>query len=206
MIRANLQDRDKATSDDTVGFILDPFNDERRGFQFRVNPLGVQMDAVNNDIDRTEDFSWDTIWSSAGRILDDGYVVEVAIPFNSLRFPSRTRDADLGLHRDARLSPLGPSPDAKRADESRRQLPRLPARQARRVRRRLARAEHRARPDHHRRPSTRSARTSPPGDFSSDPSTEAGITARWGSRLTSRSTATSTPTSPRSRPTSRSST
>jgi len=89
-IRAHLADRDAITTfqqDDHVGFILDPFNDERRGFQFRVNPLGVQADAVFSELEGIEDFSWDAIWESAGRITDEGYEVEIAIPFNQLRFP-----------------------------------------------------------------------------------------------------------------------
>jgi hypothetical protein len=91
-IRANLADRDTPFQDDHVGFMLDPFNDERRGFQFRINPLGVQMDAVFSENEGYEDFSWDAIWESDGRITEGGYVVEVAIPFKSLRFP-RTEEA-----------------------------------------------------------------------------------------------------------------
>lgn len=87
-IRAYLADRDSAFSDDTVGFLLDTFNDGRRAFQFRVNALGVQMEALSSDLDNTEDWSWDMIWNSAGRITDQGYVVEVALPFKQLRFPS----------------------------------------------------------------------------------------------------------------------
>jgi Domain of unknown function (DUF5916)/Carbohydrate family 9 binding domain-like len=89
-IRAHLADRDAITTfqqDDHVGFQLDPFNDERRAFQFRINPLGVQADAVFSELDGIEDWAWDAIWKSAGRITSDGYVVEVAIPFNQLRFP-----------------------------------------------------------------------------------------------------------------------
>jgi hypothetical protein len=89
-IRAHLADRDAITTfqqDDHVGFILDTFNDERRGFQFRVNPLGVQADAVFSELEGIEDFSWDAIWSSAGRVTAEGYEVEIAIPFNQLRFP-----------------------------------------------------------------------------------------------------------------------
>ncbi|MBX7186041.1 MAG: carbohydrate binding family 9 domain-containing protein [Vicinamibacteria bacterium] len=86
-IRAHLDDRDLPFMDDTVGFFLDPFNDGRRGFQFRINPLGVQMDATNSDVTGDEDWSWDAIWESRGKINHDGYVVEVAIPFSSLRFP-----------------------------------------------------------------------------------------------------------------------
>ncbi|MBC8646985.1 MAG: carbohydrate binding family 9 domain-containing protein, partial [Thermoanaerobaculia bacterium] len=85
-IRAHLSDRDKAFSDDFVGVVLDTFNDERRGFEFFVNPLGVQMDLFQNDVGGGEDSTWDAIWASAGRITAEGYVVEMAIPFSSLRF------------------------------------------------------------------------------------------------------------------------
>ena len=87
-IRARYSERDNALSDDNVGFLLDPFNDRRIAYQFRINPLGVQADAINSDVEGTEDFSWDAIWESAGRITADGYVVEVAIPLQQLRIPA----------------------------------------------------------------------------------------------------------------------
>jgi len=96
-IRAHLSDRDKAFSDDFIGVVFDPFNDERRGFEFFVNPLGVQMDLSNNDVGGFEDETWDTLWSSAGRITPDGYVVEIAIPFGSLRFPKSAGVQTWGL-------------------------------------------------------------------------------------------------------------
>ena len=89
-IRAHLMDRDTIVTfvqDDHVTFMFDPFNDERRAFQFRVNPLGVQADAIFSQVEFVEDFSWDIIWNSAGRITSDGYIVEVAVPVNQLRFP-----------------------------------------------------------------------------------------------------------------------
>src|SRR5262245_36637522 len=49
-IRAHILDRDSIDAfikDDHVGVLLDTFNDERRAFQFRVNPVGVQADAFN---------------------------------------------------------------------------------------------------------------------------------------------------------------
>jgi hypothetical protein len=87
-IRARFADRDVPTDDDTVGFLIDPFHDGRRAFQFRVNPLGVQMDAVNSDVEGSEDFSWDAIWDAAARVTAEGYEVEVALPFRQLRFPA----------------------------------------------------------------------------------------------------------------------
>jgi hypothetical protein len=94
-IRANYTDRDRALQDDHIVLLLDPFNDQRRAFQFRINPLGVQMDAILTDA--SEDFSWDAIWASAGRITEEGYVVEAAIPFKSLRFPRSTEVQTWGI-------------------------------------------------------------------------------------------------------------
>jgi hypothetical protein len=86
-IRAYLRDSDTAWNDDFIGIILDTFNDERRAFEFFANPLGVQMDAIYDETNRNENVAWDAIWESAGRISDQGYIVEVAIPFSQLRFP-----------------------------------------------------------------------------------------------------------------------
>jgi hypothetical protein len=86
-IRAHLADRDDAFQDDAVGFAIDPFNDRRTAYLFRVNPLGVQMDARLSDVDESEDWSWDAIWDADARLTAEGYVVEIAVPLSQLRFP-----------------------------------------------------------------------------------------------------------------------
>jgi len=96
-IRAHLSDRDTAFSDDFVGVVLDTFNDNRRAFEFFVNPLGVQMDLIQDDTNRTEDESWDAIWSTAGRITAEGYIVEMAIPFTSIRFAKTDAEQTWGV-------------------------------------------------------------------------------------------------------------
>ena len=83
-ISAHLSDRDKIWSDDWVLLVLDTFNSERQAYNFACNPLGVQGDTYESP--HGEDSSWDAIWDSAGRLTADGYVVEMAIPFGSLRF------------------------------------------------------------------------------------------------------------------------
>jgi hypothetical protein len=99
-IRAHLMDRDDTDTliqDDHIGFMIDTFNDERRAFQFRVNPLGVQAEAVFSEQDGVEDFSWDMIWAARGRITADGYVVETALPLKQLRFPGGGRPQTWGF-------------------------------------------------------------------------------------------------------------
>jgi hypothetical protein len=86
-IRAYLQDRDSAWNDDFVGVVLDTYNDGRRAFEFFSNPLGIQMDLTNDDVNQNEDESWDAIWDSAGTITEHGFVVEMEIPLSQLRFP-----------------------------------------------------------------------------------------------------------------------
>lgn len=85
-IRATLRDRDGAFNDDFVGIMLDTFNDQRRAYEFFVNPLGVQMDLIKDEASGNEDARWDGQWQSAGRLTEDGYVVEMRIPLSTLRF------------------------------------------------------------------------------------------------------------------------
>ncbi len=85
-IRAHLRDRDAAYRDDWIGIIVDTFDDQRRAYEFFVNPFGVQMDLINDQATGNEDDSWDGLWTSAGRITATGYEVEMRIPFATLRF------------------------------------------------------------------------------------------------------------------------
>ena len=96
-IRAYLRDRDAAYDDDFVGIVLDTYGDARRAFEFFANPLGVQMDLTNDDVNQREDDSWNAIWDSAGKISDTGYVVEMKIPLSQLRFPKRDGKQSWGI-------------------------------------------------------------------------------------------------------------
>lgn len=95
-IRARYSDRDVIFGDDLVGIMLDTFNGQRRAYEFVCNPYGVQQDFLYTQ-GVGEDVSWDTIWDSAGSILSDGYFVEIAIPFNSITFPSKVENQEWGI-------------------------------------------------------------------------------------------------------------
>lgn len=86
-IRANLNPRDKLSGDDCIGLYLDTFHDRRRAYIFFVNPLGVQMDGIAAE-DQDDDYSFDTIWQSGGRLTATGYEVWMRIPLQSIRYAS----------------------------------------------------------------------------------------------------------------------
>lgn len=89
-IRARLSRREDIFRDDRVDLFLDTFDDHRRAYAFTVNPYGVQADATWIERDTSQyDPSFDTVWHSRGMLTEQGYVVWIAVPFKSLRFPSQ---------------------------------------------------------------------------------------------------------------------
>jgi len=100
--RATLADRDKIDADDNVQLLLGTFNDGRQATVFAVNPLGVQSDGTITESNQSRtsgfggstlardpaDLSADYVYQSKGRVTPDGYVVEVRIPFKSLKYQS----------------------------------------------------------------------------------------------------------------------
>ncbi len=83
--------------DDHVVIGLDTFNDRRNGYIFEMNSLGTQDDAIFTDESiQLEDWTWDGVYSSETRITEEGWVLEVAIPFTTIRFP-REEVLEMGL-------------------------------------------------------------------------------------------------------------
>lgn len=115
-VRATLGDRDSyGFSDDYVRFILDTFDDRRRGYVIMVNPLGVQQDGlwVVGGGGRRErrmgppiDWNPDFVWESEGRVYDWGYAVEVKLPLKSIKF-KEAEVQDWGLQIERRIARNG---------------------------------------------------------------------------------------------------
>ena len=88
-IRATVHPRERGGElDDKIAIALDTYNDHRRLYVFRVSPLGIQFDGVKTEGSQTDDTP-DFVWYSSARIDSAGWVAEVAIPFASLRLPTR---------------------------------------------------------------------------------------------------------------------
>ena len=92
-VRARMSAREDIYDDDQVAVMFDTFHDRRRAYEFQTTALGVQWDAVYTEASRQEtggnwDTSWDAVWDSRGKVTSGGFVVWMAIPFKSLRFPA----------------------------------------------------------------------------------------------------------------------
>ena len=95
-IRANRADRDQLRRDDWIAVMFDPFLDQQRAYRFSVNAYGIQGDAIlrggrsmRGPPGGGGDSSWDALFETGGAIVHDGWTAEMAIPFKSLRYPSR---------------------------------------------------------------------------------------------------------------------
>ncbi|MGZ3898396.1 MAG: DUF5916 domain-containing protein [Flavisolibacter sp.] len=95
-IRKQLTARDGEQQQDVDYFsvFFDTYHDQQNGFQFLVTPANVQTDAklspsFTPDLGEFGDKTWDAVWQSKTRIVKDGWVVEMRIPYLSLRFAKK---------------------------------------------------------------------------------------------------------------------
>jgi hypothetical protein len=70
---------------DTFTVVLDTFHDRRNGFYFQTNALGALRDEQITD-ERNPNPDWNAVWDTRGTRDDQGWTVEMVIPFKSLRY------------------------------------------------------------------------------------------------------------------------
>lgn len=80
--------RDNFGQSDFIGLVLNPNNDAQNDTEFFVFPSGTQADAIANP-SIGEDFGWNAVWESSVKIVDDGWIVELKIPYSALRFSNQ---------------------------------------------------------------------------------------------------------------------
>lgn len=82
--------RDVSGIYDNFGVFINGFNDSQQDFRFYVSASGVQLDCFSST-DGYEDYTWNAVWDSEARITDDGWVVEMKIPYAALRFSNKDK-------------------------------------------------------------------------------------------------------------------
>jgi len=106
-IRTTITRRDTAFSDDWIAMSLDSAGTGQTAYHLFVNPSGSQMDALNSSASG-EQFDADMIWYSVAKVTDDGYVVEIQLPLQTLRF-SGGSEVRMGILFFRKISRLGVS-------------------------------------------------------------------------------------------------
>ncbi len=98
-IRAPISKRDDIEGDDYCTVFLDTYNDKQRAYYFSATARGIQSDGLHvlASFGSGNDGTWDGIFESKGALTADGYTVEMAIPFKSIRFQAG-KDAVWGIH------------------------------------------------------------------------------------------------------------
>ncbi len=76
---SNIQDEDR------FKVVIDPYNNQRSGYDFRINPNGVREEGLYGLLGRPNT-DWNGIWDGRAHINDAGWTAELAIPFKTLNF------------------------------------------------------------------------------------------------------------------------
>jgi hypothetical protein len=96
LIRKQITQRDaeQQTDVDFFSVFFDTYHDHQNGFQFLVTSANVQTDArlgpnLGGSFGQYGDKTWDAVWESNVSTTADGWIVEMKIPYISLRFPKK---------------------------------------------------------------------------------------------------------------------
>mgnify|MGYP003331241297 CR=1 FL=1 len=88
-IRNILLQNSRLGQDDRIAVIIDPFNSGRTGYRFETNANGVRHDMLYQNVSQMNP-DWQVIWETDAEINDQGWAMEMRIPFKTLPF-----DADV---------------------------------------------------------------------------------------------------------------
>lgn len=91
---------------DLITVAIDAFNDNRNSMAFVTNPYGVQRDLLGYD-DIYYNLDWDGLWQVRSTRTDSGWIAEMAIPWQTLRYPETldsTQNWGFNIYRNRRMT------------------------------------------------------------------------------------------------------
>ena len=100
IVARQVKDQTRISGEDWVSFSLDPFHTHQfsdRNF-FIVNPLGTKYAHLATG--RAEKSEWIGLWETAAKVVEDGWVVEMEIPWQMLDYPDTTEPVRMGINLD----------------------------------------------------------------------------------------------------------
>ena len=100
IVARQTKDQTGIGGEDWVSFTIDPFHTHQysdRNF-FIVNPLGTKYAHLATG--RAAKSEWIGLWKAAAQIVQDGWVVEMQIPWQILDYPDTTEPVRMGINLD----------------------------------------------------------------------------------------------------------
>jgi len=98
ILHAQLRRDTDLSTDDGVQVMLSPLQDKRTAFWFAVNPNGAMTDAEVVSFE-SENVDWDGVWDCRSQITSDGWVAELFIPWQTLRYRASQTTWDVNVRR-----------------------------------------------------------------------------------------------------------
>ncbi|MDE3213465.1 MAG: carbohydrate binding family 9 domain-containing protein [Bacteroidota bacterium] len=98
MVESLARDFNFLKNDNFIVFI-DPFDDQTNGFAFGTNADGAQWDGLMYQ-GGSVDLNWDNKWRSAVKHYPDKWVLEMAIPFSTMRFKKGVKEWGINFSRN----------------------------------------------------------------------------------------------------------
>ena len=105
LIKSSITKHDDIWNDDWIGFNIDPVGNKSNGYVLATNPSGIQGDIFDSPITGSDD-SPDFVWYSAGKILKDGYSVEIQMPLKNFKYSSG-KNVEMNIIFERKITRLG---------------------------------------------------------------------------------------------------
>ena len=100
IVARQTKDQTRFQGEDQVAFSIDPFHTHQKSDRnfFIVNPLGTKYAHIATG--RAEKSEWIGLWNTAAQIVEDGWIVEMEIPWQMLDYPETTKPIGMGINID----------------------------------------------------------------------------------------------------------
>lgn len=85
LIQRRLSRRD-GFAGDRVNVVIDSYHDKRTAFVFTVTAAGVKGEEISSQNGQSWDASWNPVWFTDAKLIENGWTAEMKIPFSQLRF------------------------------------------------------------------------------------------------------------------------
>ena len=100
IVARQVEDQIRPFREDWISFTIDPLHTHQFADRifFMANPIGSKF--VSHPPPVTDSTEVSQMWKAAASIVDDGWIVEMEIPWKMLNYPETTEPIDIGINFD----------------------------------------------------------------------------------------------------------